>query len=280
MAGSRGPMDRPVNGREREVRFTTRGPTASLAEAGDVAWSARVRAIRATGLVGDDPVRAHEHSFDWAAGEHHAARDGLASQGGLSAPMPGLVLKVLVRPGDKVRAHQTLIVLEAMKMEHNIEAPYDGYGEGGQLRRRRPGGRGRRSDRARSRRHPNEVPGARDDHGGWPAGRPAERGADPTAGTEDGANRPAVATGLTRIEAASFVSPKAIPQMANAAEVMAGIERVPGVTYIGLVPNERGARDAIAAGVDEISVVVSASESHNRSNVNRTIDESLRRSRE
>lgn len=47
-------------------------------------------------------------------------------------------------------------------------------------------------------------------------------------------------TGLTRIEAASFVHPKAIPQMANAAEVMAGIERRPGVTYIGLVPNEVG----------------------------------------
>ena len=82
-------------------------------------------------------------------------------------------------------------------------------------------------------------------------------------------------TGLKRIEAASFVSPQAIPQMANASEVMAGIDRVPGVTCIGLVPNERGARDAIEAGVDEISVVVSASESHNRSNVNRSIDESL-----
>jgi hydroxymethylglutaryl-CoA lyase len=82
-------------------------------------------------------------------------------------------------------------------------------------------------------------------------------------------------TGLTRIEAASFVSPMAIPQMANAADVMAAIEHAPGVTYIGLVPNERGARDAIAAGVDEISVVVSASESHNRSNVNRSVDESL-----
>ena len=83
------------------------------------------------------------------------------------------------------------------------------------------------------------------------------------------------ATGLTRIEAASFVSPRAIPQMANATEVMAGIERRPGITYIALVPNERGAHDALAADADEISVVVSASESHNRSNVNRTIDESL-----
>ncbi len=83
------------------------------------------------------------------------------------------------------------------------------------------------------------------------------------------------ATGLTRIEAASFVHPKAIPQMANAAEVMAGVRRQPGVTYIGLVPNEVGARNAIAAGVDEIAVVVSASESHNRANVNRSVAESL-----
>ena len=83
------------------------------------------------------------------------------------------------------------------------------------------------------------------------------------------------ATGLTRIEAVSFVSPKAIPQMANAADVIAGIRRRPGVTYIALVPNERGAHDALSAEVDEVSVVVSASESHNRSNVNRSIDESL-----
>lgn len=83
------------------------------------------------------------------------------------------------------------------------------------------------------------------------------------------------ATGLSRIEAASFVHPKAIPQMANAAEVMARIQRRPGVTYVGLVPNEVGARNAIAAGVDEIAVVVSASESHNRANVNRSIAESM-----
>lgn len=82
-------------------------------------------------------------------------------------------------------------------------------------------------------------------------------------------------TGLTRIEAASFVSPRAIPQMADAAEVMAGIQRLPGVAYIGLVPNERGAENAVAARVDEIAVVVSASESHNRANVNRSVAESL-----
>ena len=81
--------------------------------------------------------------------------------------------------------------------------------------------------------------------------------------------------GLTRIEAGSFVSPKAIPQMANSAEVLAGVRRRPGVVYIGLVPNERGAHDAIAAGADEIAVVVSASESHNRANVNCSVEESL-----
>ncbi len=83
------------------------------------------------------------------------------------------------------------------------------------------------------------------------------------------------ATGLKRIEAASFVHPGAIPQMANAAEVMASIERQPGVTYIALVPNEIGARNAIAAKADEVSVVVSASESHNKANVNRSVAESM-----
>jgi len=83
------------------------------------------------------------------------------------------------------------------------------------------------------------------------------------------------ATGLRRIEAASFVHPKAIPQMANAAELMAGIGRRSGMTYIALVPNEVGARNAIASQADEISVVVSASESHNKANVNRSVAESM-----
>ena len=83
------------------------------------------------------------------------------------------------------------------------------------------------------------------------------------------------ATGLARVEAASFVHPRAIPQMANAAEVMGAIKRHPNVTYIGLVPNETGARNAIEAQVDEMAVVVSASESHNRANINRSIAETL-----
>lgn len=82
-------------------------------------------------------------------------------------------------------------------------------------------------------------------------------------------------TGLARIEAVSFVSPAAIPPMAGAAEVMAAIDRRPGVSYGALVPNLRGAHDAIAARVDEIEVVVSASETHNLANVRRTVAESL-----
>jgi hydroxymethylglutaryl-CoA lyase len=83
------------------------------------------------------------------------------------------------------------------------------------------------------------------------------------------------ATGLGRIEAASFVSPAAIPPMAGSAEVMAAIDRRAGVVYSALVPNLRGAQDAIAASADEIEVVVSASETHNQRNVRRSVAESL-----
>ena len=83
------------------------------------------------------------------------------------------------------------------------------------------------------------------------------------------------ATGLQRIEAISFVHPTAIPQMRDAIAVMDALPRREGVTYLALVPNEVGARNAIAANVNEIGTVVSASESHNRANVQRSIAESL-----
>ena len=82
-------------------------------------------------------------------------------------------------------------------------------------------------------------------------------------------------TGLRRIEAVSFVHPRAIPQMADADGVWAGIERDPGVRYSALVPNSRGAQRALRAGFTEIEVVVSASDTHNRTNVNRSTAESL-----
>jgi hydroxymethylglutaryl-CoA lyase len=84
-------------------------------------------------------------------------------------------------------------------------------------------------------------------------------------------------TGLHKIEVTSFVSPKAVPALADANEVLAGIERVPGVVYVALVPNIRGVHNAAATAKkpDELNGVVSASETHNRANINRTHDESL-----
>jgi hydroxymethylglutaryl-CoA lyase len=82
-------------------------------------------------------------------------------------------------------------------------------------------------------------------------------------------------TGVGRIEAVSFVHPKAIPQMADADEVWKRIDRVGAVRYSALVPNRKGAERALDAGFDEIEVVVSASDTHNTKNVNRTTAESL-----
>ncbi|HEX6196712.1 MAG TPA: hydroxymethylglutaryl-CoA lyase [Jiangellaceae bacterium] len=82
-------------------------------------------------------------------------------------------------------------------------------------------------------------------------------------------------TGVERIEAVSFVHPKAIPQMADADEVWSRITKNPDVRYSALVPNVRGAQRALAAGFSEIEVVISASTTHNQRNINRTTDESL-----
>ena len=84
-------------------------------------------------------------------------------------------------------------------------------------------------------------------------------------------------TGLHRIEVTSFVSPKAVPMLADAVDVLSGIDRVPGVTYVALVPNLRGVHNAAAAPKrpDELNGVVSASETHNRANINRTHEQSL-----
>jgi hydroxymethylglutaryl-CoA lyase len=75
------------------------------------------------------------------------------------------------------------------------------------------------------------------------------------------------AAGFTRIEASSFVSPKAVPALRDAAEVFARIKRREGTIYVALVPNQRGAQAAIAADADEVNFVMSASETHNRANM-------------
>ncbi len=82
-------------------------------------------------------------------------------------------------------------------------------------------------------------------------------------------------TGVGRIEAVSFVHPLAVPAMADAAEVWAAVTPNPAVRYSALVPNRRGAERAVDAGFTEIEVVVSASDTHNRANLNRSTEQSL-----
>jgi hydroxymethylglutaryl-CoA lyase len=83
--------------------------------------------------------------------------------------------------------------------------------------------------------------------------------------------------GFRRIECASFVSPKWVPQMAGSAQVLAGIARKDGVRYAALTPNMRGYTDALAAGADEIAIFASASEGFSQKNINASIAESIER---
>jgi hydroxymethylglutaryl-CoA lyase len=92
--------------------------------------------------------------------------------------------------------------------------------------------------------------------------------------------RRSTAAGLRRVESVSFVSSKAVPQMAGAEEVMALTERVPGVSYIGLVLNLRGLTRAIEAGMDEVNVVLVASDTFSQRNQGATIGEMVGRWRQ
>lgn len=83
--------------------------------------------------------------------------------------------------------------------------------------------------------------------------------------------------GFSRIEVASFVSPKWVPQMAGSADVLAGITRTPGIRYAALTPNMRGYEDAVSANADEIAIFTSASEGFSKANVNATIAETIDR---
>ena len=83
--------------------------------------------------------------------------------------------------------------------------------------------------------------------------------------------------GLRHIEAASFVSPKWVPQMADHREVMTRLQRRPGVTYSALTPNLKGLENALECGVDEVAVFGAASEAFSQKNINCSIDESLQR---
>src|SRR6476660_10254208 len=81
--------------------------------------------------------------------------------------------------------------------------------------------------------------------------------------------------GLGVIEVSAFVSPKWVPQMADAAEVFAGIRRRPGTRYTALVPNRTGLDRALAARVTDVAVFAAASETFSRRNINQSIDESF-----
>lgn len=83
------------------------------------------------------------------------------------------------------------------------------------------------------------------------------------------------AAGLRHVEVAAFVSPRAVPAMADGAAVVAGIDRPDDAVVAVLVPNVRGARDALACDIDEMTVTISASAAYNHHNVNRSIDQSL-----
>mgnify|MGYP003482243841 FL=1 len=82
-------------------------------------------------------------------------------------------------------------------------------------------------------------------------------------------------TGLDYIEVTSFVHPKWIPQLADAVDVLKAIKRNKNVTYAALVPNAKGLERALEANIDEVSVFMSASEGHNKSNINKSIDETF-----
>ncbi len=122
-AGSRDEWLVTVSGREISARFTVTGPDRLLVEADGHGESSQV--VR-NDLGIEVATGDRSYAFKWSFGEKHAISVDSHRERRLTSPMPGLVMKVLVRPGEKVRTHQTLIVLEAMKMEHAIEAPYDG----------------------------------------------------------------------------------------------------------------------------------------------------------
>ena len=196
---------------------------------------------------------------------------GAGGDGRVTAPMPGKIVKVAVREGEAVEERALLIVLEAMKMEHRIEAPAGAIRQ----KRTRKGRRDRRRRRAARRTGMSRLPksvtlfemGARD-------GLQNESELVPP---DDKVRYIDLLseTGLRWIEATSFVSPKAIPQLADAADVFTRIRKKPGVRYPVLVPNLKGYQRAKDAGADAIAVFTAASERFTLRNINMTIDESL-----
>ena len=196
--------------------------------------------------------------------------------------MPGKIAKVLVRAEQAVDERDLLLILEAMKMERAhrkrrsaVHRP-QGRRRSPDCARQAPAPSSWRSANVPDPRPPRAAAAARADLRSRAARRSAKRKRHRFERREDPLHRPLLgAAASTTIETTSFVSPKAVPQMADAADVMAGIERRPGVRYLALVPNLRGLERARAAGVDSIAVFTAASESFAKRNINMSIDESL-----
>ena len=233
-----------------------------------------------------------------------AGGPGAGGDGVVTSPMTGTVRKVFVAAGAAVTAGDALMVVEAMKMEYTVVAPLDGV----VAELSRPGGAGGRPGRhagrhhagrrrAGCRRRPRKAalmrlrhsPGAPHTPAGLPArvdvvevgprdGLQNEKAVVPTPAKIAFVNGLAAA-GFPEIEVTSFVSPKWIPQLADAAEVLAGIARHDDIVFSALVPNEKGMERALAAGVRRVALFTAASETFNRRNVNASIDESLARFR-
>jgi biotin carboxyl carrier protein len=216
------------------------------------------------------------------------ADDEAGHPGHLAAPMSGTVVAVMVKPGDSVEKGAPLVVLEAMKMEHTIAAPAAGvvvavnYGVGDRVAEgadlvdvEDPAGRqGRGAMNVRP-----ELPRAvRLCEVGPRDGLQNEKAMVPTD-VKVALIDMLTDAGLPAIEATSFVSPKWVPQMADAADVMARIARKAGVRYPVLTPNLKGFDAALAAGADEVAVFVAATESFSKRNINCSIAESLERAR-
>ena len=91
--------------------------------------------------------------------------------------------------------------------------------------------------------------------------------------------RALASAGLKEIEVASFVPPKLLPQMADAAEVVREAVKIPGLTVLALVPNLRGFQDAAAAGAPKVTLTISASEAHSRANIRMSCAEAIESAR-
>ena len=197
--------------------------------------------------------------------------------------MPGTVIAVRVNEGEAVEAGQVLVVLEAMKMENTVPAPAAGRVAKRPGRGRPPGAARRHARRARLGRRPDrrnvssmaQLPGHVRIYEVGP--RDGLQNESLPISTEAKAEyiRLLADAGLTEIEATSFVSPKAIPQLADADALMARLPARDRIRYPVLVPNERGMDRAIAAGADSLAVFTAASDAFTQRNIGMTIDKSL-----